>query len=106
MRGWTNPFEEQSDAMDSIKVYRPNNFKTFQGAWPARDKFELYSDSSCRYLVLSETDKHLLISGARSIDTEDTTIIVINDLLGNIYRRFRGVELKRDLLKYYYIVAP
>jgi hypothetical protein len=106
VQSWTNSYEEQSSKMDVIKIYRPNGYKQFPNPWPpTRDKFELHNDGSCHYKVLSATDREVMVAGTWETNMVDVSIIEMYDTLGNIYRKFKIVELKGDLLKYC-LIAP
>lgn len=98
-QSWTHSWEEEQEA-DTIRIYRPSNFKDFPGGW-FRMKYVFYENGDCEWLYLHPADAHYMKPGKWKIDPKDSQVIHIYDEADQLVEplSFRIIELKKDLLR-------
>lgn len=94
---WTRSYEEETNN-DSIKLFRPNDYKEFSIS-RYREILIFKQDNSCSYLVLAPNDAHYFQSGKWNLINQEKNIITIFDSTNTIYKNFQITELKQDILK-------
>ncbi|MDO8548800.1 MAG: hypothetical protein Q7S39_01430 [Ignavibacteria bacterium] len=94
---WVHAYEEEN-INDSIKIFRPNDYKTFPPS-RYREMLSFKQDSSCVYLVLAPNDAHYFQNGRWSLINKEKNIIKILDSSNTVYKKFQIIELKQNILK-------
>ncbi len=98
-QSWTHSWEEEQGT-DTIRIYRPSNFKDFPASW-FRMKYVFYENGDCEWLYLHPADAHYMKPGKWEISRKDNKVILIYDTADNLMEplSFRIIELKKDILR-------
>ncbi len=91
---WTHSFEED---YNSVRVYRPSNYKEFQAAW-FRQIYFFENNNKCSYLVLAPDDGHYFNQGIWYYKP-DTQALTILDSLEQVVIKYKIIELSDEILK-------
>ena len=92
---WTHSREEETD---SIKIYRPSDYKEFPAS-RYRQIFSFLDSGKCEYSILASNDAHFSEQGFWSYN-ENEQIITITDTTQTIIKRIEVIEVTKELLKF------